>query len=164
MGARAGSGALETCMVYRVGVRHISEFLRGVDIFQGLSDRNLDRIAGLCEEAAFRAGDYLGIQNDQGTHLHIIRKGEFTITTGFEGSTVVVRSVVPYETLHLSVLFEPPLLVTTAQAATDGEAWVIPRVRLMELCELEPTIGMHVYRAACGIVIRRYRHTLDRLG
>ena len=151
-------------MVYRVGVSHISEFLRDVDIFQGLSDRNLDRIAGLCEEVTFQAGDYLGRQNEQGTHLHIIRNGEFTITTGSQDSNIVVRSVGPYETLHLSVLFEPPLLVTTAQAAKDGEAWVIPKVRLMELCDLEPTIGMHTYQAVCSIVIRRYRHTLDRLG
>ena len=135
-----------------------------MDIFRGLSDRNLDRIAGLCEEASFGAGGYLGKQNEAGTHVHIIRKGEFTVTTGSGESSIVVRSVGPYETLHLAVLFEPPILVTTAHAATDGEAWVIPRVRLMELCELEPSIGMHIYQAACAIVIRRYRHTLDRLG
>ncbi len=37
-------------MVYRVNVKHISRFFQEVDIFQGLSERHLDRIASLCQE------------------------------------------------------------------------------------------------------------------
>ena len=150
-------------MVYRTAVGHISEFLRKADIFSGLSPRNLDRIAALCESVPFSKDDYIGKQNDTGTHIHIIKSGEFTVTTGDEESGIVVRKVGPYETLHLSALFEPPIVVTTAQASIDGEAWIIPRVRLMELCELEPVIGMHIYKSVCRIVIQRYRYILDQL-
>ena len=150
-------------MVYRIDVKHVTHFLHEVDIFRGLSERQLDRIAGLCEEWSFRAGDYLGIQNERGSRLYIIRHGEITVTTGTGESNVVVRTVRERETLPIAVLFEPPLLVTTAKAATDGEALVIPRVRLLELCELEPKIGMHVYKSVCGILMSRYRYTLHRL-
>ena len=150
-------------MVYRVGVRHLSQFLGDVDIFQGLSERNLDRIASLCEESSFRRGDYLGVQNESGNLLYIIRDGEVTATTGSEETNVVVRTVRERETFPLAILFEPPLMVTTARAATDGEALVIPRVRLMELCDLEPRIGMRIYRAACGILVNRYRYALHKL-
>ena len=46
-------------MVYRVDVSHVAQFLRGVDIFQGLSERHLERIASLCGERSFEPGDHL---------------------------------------------------------------------------------------------------------
>ena len=150
-------------MVYRVDVKHVTSFLHEVDIFRGLAERQLDRIAGLCEEWNFRAGDYLGLQNEQGTRLYIIRHGEITVTTSTDEMNAVVHTVRERETLPVAVLFEPPLLVTTAKAATDGEALVIPRVRLLELCELDPKIGMHVYKSVSGILMNRYRYTLNRL-
>lgn len=150
-------------MVYRIGVKHLTHFLQDVDMFRGLSERHLDRIAGLCEERKFKAGDYLGVQNQLGNELHIIRSGEITITTGPEEANIVVRTVKERETLQTAILCEPPLLVTTARAATDGEALVIPRVGLLELCELEPRIGMHIYKALSAIVVNRYRYTLGRI-
>ena len=150
-------------MVYRVGVRHLSRFLQEVDIFQGLSERHLDRIAALCEESSFGEGDFLGVQNQPGSQLYVIRRGRVTATIGSEQTNIVVRTLVERETFPLAVLFEPPLMVTTARAASDGEALMIPRVRLMELCDLEPRIGMHIYKAACGILVSRYRYALQEL-
>lgn len=150
-------------MVYRVGVGHLSRFLQEVDIFQTLSDRQLDRVAALCEGRAFRAEDCLAIQDAQGSHLYVIRKGEIIVSTGAEGKDLVVRKIREHETVPVAVLFEPPVLVTTARAATDGEALAIPRVRLMELCELEPQIGMRIYRAVCGVLMNRYRYVLHKL-
>lgn len=150
-------------LVYRVDVRHVSHFLREVDIFRGLSERHLDRLAGLCEELSFKAGDFLGVQSEPGNMIYVIRRGEITVTTGSEDKTLLVRTVGEHETLLVGVLLEPPVLVTTAQAATDGEAFAIPRVRLLELCDLEPRIGMHVYSAVCGILMSRYQYALGRL-
>ena len=150
-------------MVYKVGVTHVSHFLKEVDIFKGLSEQHLDRIAGLCEEYSFKAGDYLGIQGTRGDKIYIIRRGEITVNTGAGQTQLVVRTVRERETFPVAVLFEPPLLVTTTRAATDGEAFALPRVRLMELCELEPKIGMHIFKAVCEILMSRYRYTLNRL-
>jgi len=47
----------------------------------------------------------------------------------------------------MAVLFDHPVLVTTPHAITDGNGLVIPRSQLRELFELEPRVGMHVYRA-----------------
>ena len=150
-------------MVYRVGVQHISAFLQEVDIFRGLSDRQLQRIAGVSKEARFSTGDYLGIQNELGSELYVIRRGRVTVTTGSEEAKIVVRTVTEREMVPVAVLFEPPLMVTTARAATDGDAIVMPRVGLMELFDIEPAIGLHIYKAACGVVSSRYRYALNRL-
>ncbi len=150
-------------MVYRTDVKHISHFLREVDIFRGLSERNLDRIASLCEEFSFAPGERLGVQDEHGGRLYIIQNGEITASVGAQDMGVAVRTVRARETFPIAVLMEPPLLVTTTQAVTQVEAFVIPRVRLMELCELEPEIGMHIYKASCGIIMNRYRYTLAML-
>ena len=150
-------------MVYRVDVRHVSHFLKEVDLFQGLTDRHLDRIAALCEEWSFRSGEYLGLHDEPGNKLYVIRRGEITVTAGSDEANLVVRTVRERQTFPVAVLFEPPIIVTTTRAATDGDAYVIPRVRLLELCELEPMIGMRIFSAGCGILVSRYRYTLQRL-
>lgn len=150
-------------MVYRVGVSHIRNFLQEVDIFQELPERHLDRIAALCDEWSFKEGDYLGRQDERGDRIYIIRKGEIIVTTGSQDTYVVVRTVHEGETFPIAALFKPPLLITTTRAATDGEAFVIPRVKLLELCELEPGIGMHIFKSGCEILMHRYRYTLQRL-
>ena len=149
-------------MVYRVAVSHLVQFLEGVDIFHGLSERHLERVAALCEERGFTEGDCLGVQNEPGNCLYVIRDGEITASSESQEKKVVVRTVKPYEAFPVAVLFDPPLLVTTAHAATDGEALVIPRAQLLELFELEPRVGMHIYRGVCGILTGRYRYALER--
>ena len=152
-------------MVYRTNVSYISHFLREVDMFSGLSERNLDRIASLCEEYTFAPEEHLGMQDEHGTNLYVIRDGEIRVSVGSQDTGVVVRTVREKETFPIAVLMEPPLLVTTTQAVTEVTAYVLPRVRLMELCELEPEIGMHIYRASCGIIMNRYRlHTCNAIG
>ena len=150
-------------MVYRSPAALVTHFLNEVDLFRGLSARHIERVAALCEEFDFEAGDYLGYQDELGDRLYVVRSGEVTATTGARDRPVAVRTVAPREAFPVAILFNPPKLVTTSRAATDGSAFVIPRVRLLELCELEPRIGLHIFSAACGILASRYRYTLDRL-
>lgn len=149
-------------MVYGVNVGHISLFLQEVDVFAGLSERNLDRIASLCEELSFAQGELLGVEHELGSRLYVVRSGAVGVSVGGDGG-VVVRTVREREAFPIAALMEPPLLVTTTRALTEVRALVIPRVRLMELCELVPEIGRHIYRASCGVVMNRYRFTLGML-
>ena len=140
-------------MVYRVDVGHLTPFLREVDMFRGLMDRHLDRIAALCEQWRFRAGDYLSTPGESASRLYVIRRGEVTVTIGSNDESLVVRTVKEREAMPVVILFEPPLQVTTARAATDGEAFVIPRVRLLELCELaDPPVHLDPpWRKGAGV-------------
>ena len=150
-------------MVYRSPAALVTHFLSEVDLFRGLSARDIERVAALCEEFRFEAGDYLGYQDELGDRLFVVRSGEVTATTGARDKPVAVRTVAAREAFPVAILFDPPTLVTTSRAATDGSAFAIPRVRLLELCELEPRIGLHIFRAGCGILASRYRYALDML-
>ncbi|CAI8007855.1 hypothetical protein GBAR_LOCUS5435 [Geodia barretti] len=85
-------------MVYRTNVSYISHFLREVDMFSGLSERNLDRIASLCEEYTFAPEEHLGMQDEHGTNLYVIRDGEIRVSVGSQDTGVVVRTVREKET------------------------------------------------------------------
>ena len=88
-------------MVYRTNVSYISHFLREVDMFSGLSERNLDRIASLCEEYTFAPEEHLGMQDEHGTNLYVIRDGEIRVSVGSQDTGVVVRTVREKETFPL---------------------------------------------------------------
>ncbi len=150
-------------MVYRVNVKHISRFFQEVDIFQGLSERHLDRIASLCEEETFQPGELLTTRDDIGDKLYVLRSGQLKVSTGSRDSDFVVRTLHEKETFPLAILMEPPTLVTTNEAITEVETYVMPRVRLLELCELETRIGLHIYKASFAILMSRYRYTLSEL-
>jgi len=150
-------------MVYRSASAYVLHFLSEVDLFRGLSERHLERIAALCEDFAFEAGDYLGFQDAPGDRLYLVVSGEITATTGPSDSPLEVRTVVAHEAFPVAALFNPPVLVTTSRAASDGTAFAIRRVRLLELCEIEPRIGMRVFSNASAILASRYRRALDML-
>ena len=149
-------------MVYRVASSHTVQFLESVDIFHGLTAPDLERVAAICQEWTFRAGEPLGAQDEPGSLLYIVRRGEVTATHESPGKSVVVRTMRPHEAFPVASLFDLPVLVTTTRAATDGDGFVIPGAQLRELFDLEPRVGMHVYRAVCGILADRYRRTLER--
>ena len=150
-------------MVYSSPSTFAAHFLAEVDLFKGLSARHLERLAAICEDFEFAAGDYLGFQDEPGDRLYLVRSGEIIAATGARDNPIEVRTVVSREAFPIAALFNPPILVTTSRAAADGAAFVIPRVRLLELCEIEPRIGMRIFINASAILASRYRYALDRL-
>ena len=150
-------------MVYRINVQHISRFLEEVDVFRGLSERHLHRIAALCEEETFSAGERITTRDERATKLYVLRSGELKVSTGSRDSDVVVRTLHEKEAFPLAILMEPPTLVTTNEAITDIEAYAMSRARLLELCELETRIGLHIYKASFAILMNRYHYTLAEL-
>ncbi|HET9477128.1 MAG TPA: cyclic nucleotide-binding domain-containing protein [Dehalococcoidia bacterium] len=136
--------------------------LRESEIFGGLTDRELRLVAGLGERRHVAAGERLAHAGSRGDHLFLILSGEFRLLShGTE--EIPVRMAHPGEVVPLAVIIDPPVLVTTLEAITDGEVFSLPRMRLLELFDLQPTIGLQVYRAASKSFESRYRKSLDGL-
>ena len=93
-------------MVYRVAPSHTVQFLEGVDIFRGLPNQDLERVAALCQEWTFSEGDSLGVQNEPGSLIYIVRDGEVTATNESPEASVVVRTMNPLEAFPVAVLFD----------------------------------------------------------
>jgi CRP-like cAMP-binding protein len=62
------------------------EILRRVDLFESLSDRNLERLADTLEERAFSEGDAILTEGEGGLGFYVI--GEGTVTYSVNGKDV----------------------------------------------------------------------------
>lgn len=82
-------------MVYRVAPSYTAQCLEGVDIFQGRADGDLERVATLYQEWTFRVEDSVGVQNEPGGSLYIVREGEVTGTNESSDASVVVKTMKP---------------------------------------------------------------------
>ena len=137
--------------------------LRASDAFEGLTDNELRYIAAIGHRRKVGAGERLAEGGSRGETLFVILEGELRLLTNTLPE-IAVRTAHAGETVPLAVIIDPPVLVTTVEAASDGEVFAIPRKRLLDLFEKQPLIGFQVYRAAAKQFEHRYRMTLDRGG
>jgi len=135
--------------------------LRESDVFEGLTDSELRYVAAIGHRREVREGERLAEGRTRGETLFVILEGDLRlIAHGPE--EITVRTAHAGESVPLAVIIDPPVLVTTVEAASDGEVFAIPRARLLDLFEKQPLIALHVYRAAAKAFEHRYRMTLDR--
>jgi hypothetical protein len=135
--------------------------LRQSDVFEGLTDNELAYISAIGHRRKVRAGERLAEGGSRGETLFLILEGDLVLLT-HTLPEVPVRTAHAGETVPLAVIIEPPVLVTTVEAASDGEVFAIPRGRLLDLFEKQPLIALQVYRAAAKSFEHRYRLTLER--
>lgn len=140
----------------------VSQHLRESEIFEGLTNHELKLVAGIGERRRVAAGERLARAGSRGDSLFLILSGEFRLLTHGQGE-IPVRMAHPGETVPLAVIIDPPVLVTTLEAITDGEVFALPRMRLLDLFDAQPMIGLQVYRAATKSFEHRYRKSLDGL-
>ena len=57
------------------------EFLRTLDMFNGLSDEELSYVAALCSEASYQVGDIILNLNDPTENFYLIRSGTVQVIT-----------------------------------------------------------------------------------
>jgi hypothetical protein len=137
--------------------------LRESDVFEGLTDNELRYVAAIGHRRKISAGERLAEGGSRGEMLFVILEGDLRLLT-HTLPEIPVRTAHAGETVPLAVIIDPPVLVTTVEAASDGEVFAIPRKRLLDLLEKQPLMGFQVYRAAAKAFEHRYRMTLDRGG
>ena len=137
--------------------------LRESDVFEGLTDNELRYVAAIGHRRRVSAGERLAEGGSRGEVLFVILEGELRLLT-HTLPEIPVRTAHAGETVPLAVIIDPPVLVTTVEAPAEGEVFVIPRKRLLDLFDKQPLIGFQVYRAAAKVFEHRYRMTLDRAG
>jgi CRP-like cAMP-binding protein len=137
--------------------------LRETDVFEALTDDELRLVVGIGEVRPVVAGTRLAQEGDRGDDLYVILRGQLQLLAPSDTGELRVRVAQAGETIPLAAILEPPVLVTTVEAVTDGEVLTIPRLELLDLCERDPKLGLNLYRAAAKVFEQRYRNTLDRL-
>ena len=131
--------------------------LKRTDIFYDLTPMHLEMISAICEEKNSRAGEVIFEENSPGNELYVIVRGEVEILLDpslVGGATprrgtgpVTISTMRDGQTFGEIALVDQGVRSATARCATDNvRLLVIPRRKLLMLCETYPELGYRVMR------------------
>lgn len=143
--------------------------LKQADIFDEFTATQLELVASICQEFRFKAGDLIFEENATGGELYIIAQGEIDIQVepallGAEGQPTL--GAVTIATLRRGQSFGEISLVdqglrsaTARSAANNTQLLVIPRDKLLHLCETYPQLGYRLMRNLAADLALKIRST-----
>lgn len=113
-----------------------TEPLRSIPLFAATSDRSIEVIASIVEEASFSPGEVLVQQGDPGDSLIVIRSGAATV----EQDGRMIRSLGAGDFLGEIALIDGGVRTATVTATEPIEALTIGREGFTRLMEEFPVI------------------------
>jgi len=129
------------------------DFLKRLDMFNGLSDEELSDVAALCSEASYKAGDIVLNIKDPADKFYLVRNGTVQIITNPEVFEIKPEMAdVLLVTLGKGQSFGEMGLVdrgarsATVRAASDTDVYVINCDKFLELCHADTRLGFLVMR------------------
>jgi CRP/FNR family cyclic AMP-dependent transcriptional regulator len=127
----------------------IVSLLKKVDLLNGLSDSQLEKVAELCREQTFNADDIIFKENDKSSELYLIQDGLVEITLsvpepGTEKSLVTLGNGQIFG--EMALLDEGPRTASARCIADGTRLWVAKRADFISLCEKDTGIGFIVMK------------------
>jgi CRP-like cAMP-binding protein len=137
------------------------QLLRGVEVFDGLSEAELKRVAGICREARYKKGDVVTTQGEVGDEMFIVREGMVEVTVG-EAEGGAPRTEVNLGTGQvvgeMALVDRGPRSATVRCVTEAAVVNVIGREVFERLCQSDHHIGMLVYRNLAADLSFKLRH------
>jgi CRP/FNR family cyclic AMP-dependent transcriptional regulator len=145
------------------------DVLQQVDVFEDLSDEQLERIAEVCEEKIYSIGEVIFHENTASDELYIIADGLVDIqvdprTLGVESGNIPGPTTIA--TLRRGQVFGEVALVdqglrsaSARTAAPNTRLLVVSRGDFIHLCEQDYQIGYIVMRNIAADLSLKIRNT-----
>jgi len=135
------------------------ELLKGVDMFEGLTEQELRRVGAICREAKYAKGQIVTSQGQEGDEMFVVRDGLVEVTVGEagEGPRTVVNLGTGQVVGEMALVDRGPRSATV-RCVTDATLNVIERDAFENLCQSSAQIGMVVYRNLAADLSFKLRH------
>ena len=141
--------------------------LKQADIFDELTNTQLELIASICSERHYQAGDVIFEENTPGDELYVIANGEVEIQVdpsliGKESSTGshTIATLRRGQSFGEVSLVDQGLRSAGARCSQqDTHLIVIPRDKLMLLCDTYSQLGYRLMRNLAADLAMKIRHT-----
>ena len=135
----------------------LKEILRGVELFEGLSDDDLEQVASLCRERKIPRGELLVKEGDSGDELFIITNGfvEVLLETP---RRVVVNLGRGQITGEMALVDGGPRSASLRAISAPTIVQVIHRSDFDELCDNNTRLGYIVFRNLAADLSFKLRH------
>jgi len=140
----------------------IVPLLTKVDILNGLSESQLEKVAKLCREKTCNADDIIFRENDTSSELYLIQDGLVEITRsvpepGTEKSIVTLGKGQIFG--EMALVDEGPRSASAHCIADGTRLWVAKRADFISLCEKDTSIGFIVMRNVAADLSFKLRHS-----
>jgi CRP-like cAMP-binding protein len=145
----------------------INTVLKQADIFYELSNTQLELVTSICDERHYQAGDIIFEENTPGHELYIIADGEVDIflNPALLGKKTQ-KTAETISTLRRGQSFGEVALVDEGLRSAgarcseqDTQLIVIPRDKLMLLCDTYPQLGYRLMRNLAADLAMKVRST-----
>jgi CRP/FNR family cyclic AMP-dependent transcriptional regulator len=147
----------------------LKEIMKGVELFEGLKDDEINKVIGLCKERHYQEAEIVARQNSPGDELFIIQEGfvEVAVSGRAGGVSKVIVNLGTGQTVgEMSLVDQGPRSATVRAINTPTIVQVIKEKDFETLCEENTRIGYIVMRnIAADLSFRlRQRHLSDIVG
>ena len=147
-----------------------ANILRQTDIFYDLTEPQLDMVATLCSEVTHQAGETVFEENSASDELYVIASGEVDIlvnpalvqpvTTGQSARPLTIVTLRRGQTFGEIALVDQGLRSASARCASKKtRLLIIPRDRLIKLCDNYPDMGYRLMRNIAADLAFKIRGT-----
>ena len=142
----------------------IAETLKRTEVFLGLDDSDLGKIAALpsCLEASYQAGEVIIRAGDEAKFLYVLKEGEVDVVMSVpmrseQATRVVVDVITKGGFFGWSALVKPHFYTMSAICRKPCMVAAISGTELVALFEKEYYIGYKVFQSLARIVGTRLR-------
>jgi signal transduction histidine kinase len=142
----------------------VKEVLRSSEIFQGLTDEELEKLLPLCQEQSYEAGAVMFCEGAQCNYVQTLKSGKVALETelaisrsGAERATIDVLS--EGSSFCWSALMEPHILTSSGRCLEKTEILALDGERLKALLDENPQMGYKVANNLVKVVASRLQHT-----
>ena len=134
------------------------EVLKKVNLFSGLTDKELEEVAKLCHEHSLKAGELCVAEGEKTDYVHFVKKGkvavEFHVTHLPRGGKVIVDTLGEGEVFAWSALVAGTL-TASVMAVEPTEVLYIDAADLLALCEKDNHVGYVIMKNLTSVISSR---------
>lgn len=138
-------------------------FLKQSDIFYQFTQTQLELVANLCQQKSYKQGEIIFEENSSSKELYVIVQGEVDIvvdsglvTPKGSAEKIVIATLRRGQSFGEVALVDEGLRSATARARSkETRLLVIPRDKLIMLCETYPQLGYRLmYNLAADLAMK----------
>ena len=131
------------------------------DLFKGVSQRFITRIANGAEEVSYKKGSVIFEKGGEASHFYVLASGDIHIEIGEAQEALTVSG--PGEVFGWSALVEPYRYTAPAKCSQDTKVLKISRDILEAVIKEHPSEGLAVLKNLTAIIARRLRYAYQQL-
>ena len=139
--------------------------MRGVMLFAGLSDQELEAVAAICNERKLQRGELLAKQGAPGDEFYVVTDGFLEISiAGDDASSQILVNLGRGQIIGEMALIDQGPRSATVRAVSEAVIQVIRRDDFEELCAKNTRIGYIVMKDMAADLSFKLRHRNMAIG